>query len=71
MKRERYLTSRSTQLLLALLLLCSLLAFIAMAASAQTVTRTLRGQQPVAARGQDKPLIGEIEIGIAFALPGG
>jgi len=61
MLRKKHLTSRSTQFLLALLLLCSLLAFIAMAASAQSPARTLRVQQTVAARGQNKTLIIEIE----------
>lgn len=61
MIRKKHLTSRSTQFLLALLLLCSLLAFIAMAASAQSPARTLRVQQTVAARGQNKTLIIEIE----------
>lgn len=73
MKRNKHLTSRTTHYLLALLLLGSLLAFIAMAASAQTPTRTLRVQQSVAARGQNKTLIVEIEAlgnenAVAFSL---
>jgi len=42
MSREKYLTSRSTPVLLAILLLFSLLVFIAIAVSAQTVTRPPR-----------------------------
>jgi len=42
MSQEKYLTSRTTPVLLVLLLLFSLLAFIAIAASAQTITRPPR-----------------------------
>jgi hypothetical protein len=42
MSREKYLTSRTTPVLLVILLLGSLLAFIALAASAQTTTRAPR-----------------------------
>jgi hypothetical protein len=42
MSREKYLTARTTPVLLVLLLLGSLLVFIALAASAQTTKRTPR-----------------------------